>query len=118
MDGRLRVLLDCRMATWTGVGRYTTGLARALAGIEGVELIQVTAAGEAPPVAARTHSDADAGTFSVPEPLAASKSPFSLGGARELARLAREVGAGRHPLPALPDADAAVRTRSWSPCTT
>ena len=24
------VVLDCRMATWTGVGRYTTGLARAL----------------------------------------------------------------------------------------
>ena len=37
----MRVLLDCRMAGWSGVGRYTTGLARALAARDDVELVQV-----------------------------------------------------------------------------
>ena len=78
MAPRLRVLLDCRMATWTGVGRYTTGLARALARIEDVELILVTAVGEEPPVVAA-------------ESIAAFKHPFALAGARELARIAREI---------------------------
>ena len=39
----MRVLLDCRMAGWSGVGRYTTGLARALAAGGEVELVQVCA---------------------------------------------------------------------------
>ena len=47
----MRVLLDCRMASWSGIGRYTTGLARALAARDDVELVQVCAAGEIPPVA-------------------------------------------------------------------
>ena len=47
----MRVLLDCRMATWTGIGRYSTGLARALACIGGVEIVQVVEQGMAPPVA-------------------------------------------------------------------
>jgi len=34
----MRVLLDCRMASWSGVGRYTLGLARALAKQEDVQL--------------------------------------------------------------------------------
>jgi glycosyltransferase involved in cell wall biosynthesis len=46
----MRVLLDCRMATWTGIGRYSTGLARALARVEGVEIVQVVEAGQTPPV--------------------------------------------------------------------
>lgn len=46
----MRVLLDCRMATWTGIGRYTAGLARALAERDDVELVQLCAVGERPPV--------------------------------------------------------------------
>lgn len=34
----MRVLLDCRMAAWSGVGRYTVGLTRALAVRDDVEL--------------------------------------------------------------------------------
>jgi len=43
------ILLDCRMATWTGIGRYSTGLARHLAAREELQLTLVTAAGEQPP---------------------------------------------------------------------
>jgi glycosyltransferase involved in cell wall biosynthesis len=46
----MRVLLDCRMADWSGVGRYTTGLARALARRADVDLVQAVRAGAAPPV--------------------------------------------------------------------
>lgn len=91
MAAHLRVLLDCRMATWTGVGRYTTGLARALARIEEVELVQVTAAGEQPPVAPCAHADEAAGIRAVPRSVSASKHPFSPGGGRELALIARDV---------------------------
>jgi alpha-1,3-rhamnosyl/mannosyltransferase len=45
----MRVLLDCRMATWSGIGRYSTGLARALARA-GVEIVQVVEEGATPPV--------------------------------------------------------------------
>ncbi|MDP1795033.1 MAG: glycosyltransferase family 1 protein [Acidimicrobiales bacterium] len=79
----LRVLLDSRMATWTGVGRYTTGLARAVAARPDIELIQVVTAGEGTPEAARDGS--------VATQITASKHPFTLGGARELSRIAREV---------------------------
>lgn len=41
----MRVLLDCRMAFWSGVGRYTRGLARALADREDVELAIVVGRG-------------------------------------------------------------------------
>jgi glycosyltransferase involved in cell wall biosynthesis len=47
----MRVLLDCRMATWSGVGRYTTGLARALAARDDLQLVQACRVGERPPVA-------------------------------------------------------------------
>jgi len=80
MAGQLRVLLDCRMANWTGVGRYTTGLARGLAHCSDIDLIQVTATGEAPPVPALTS-------------IGASKHPFTLAGGFELAGLARGVAA-------------------------
>ena len=91
MSSKLRVLLDCRMATWTGVGRYTTGLARALARMEDVELVQVTAAGELPPVDPCPEADVEAGTLMVPPPVFASKHPFSPAGGRELARIVRDV---------------------------
>jgi glycosyltransferase involved in cell wall biosynthesis len=74
----MRVLLDCRMASWTGVGRYTVGLARALAARDDIELVQVGAAGERPPVARHQGGETEF----------ASKHPFSLAGARELARIA------------------------------
>jgi glycosyltransferase involved in cell wall biosynthesis len=45
----MRVLLDCRMCGWSGVGRYTTGLARALAARGDVQLVQACAAEDAPP---------------------------------------------------------------------
>jgi len=37
----MRVLLDCRMAYWSGVGRYTVGLTRALAAREDLEIVIV-----------------------------------------------------------------------------
>jgi glycosyltransferase involved in cell wall biosynthesis len=74
----VRVLLDCRTADWSGVGRYATGLARALALRGDVELVQVVGRGatapvpDAPIVSARRH-------------------PFDPRGSLELGRLARAV---------------------------
>jgi glycosyltransferase involved in cell wall biosynthesis len=75
----IRVLLDCRMASWSGVGRYATGLARALAARADIELIQVCAAGEPPPAPPTSQVSA----------VAASAHPFGLHGALELGRLVR-----------------------------
>jgi alpha-1,3-rhamnosyl/mannosyltransferase len=69
------------MASWSGVGRYTTGLARALAARDDIELVQVCAAGEAAPVPRGPGA----------EVVAASAHPFSVRGAFELARLARHA---------------------------
>lgn len=69
----MKVLLDCRMATWSGIGRYCTGLTRALAEVPDIRIVQLIAAGEAPPV-----RDAPV--------VAAARHPFSLGGAVEFAR--------------------------------
>jgi glycosyltransferase involved in cell wall biosynthesis len=71
----IRILLDCRMADWSGVGRYTTGLARALAARDDVELVQVVAAG---------------GTAPAPgsEAVAAAAHPFTPAGGLELGRIA------------------------------
>ena len=77
----MRVLLDCRMAGWSGVGRYTTGLARALAARDDIEIVQVCAAGAAPPVARGRGV----------EVVAAAAHPFGVRGAFELGRLAREA---------------------------
>lgn len=77
----MRVVLDCRMAGWSGVGRYTTGLARALAAREDVELVQVCASGETPPVGP------DAGG----EVAEAAAHPFGPRGALELGRLIRRL---------------------------
>ena len=72
----IRVLLDCRMSSWTGVGRYSVGLARALARRDDVEVVLAVAAGDTSPVP-------DAAT------LVAQRHPFSLAGARELGRIVR-----------------------------
>ncbi len=77
----MRVLLDCRMADWSGIGRYTTGLTRALAARPGLELVQVCAAGHTPPAAAGTGVQS----------LVASAHPLGLRGAVELALLVRRA---------------------------
>ena len=77
----MRVFLDCRMAGWSGIGRYTTGLARALAARDDVELVQVRAAAEPPPVPPGPGA----------EVVAASAHPFGVRGALELGRLARKA---------------------------
>ena len=75
----MRVLLDCRMATWSGVGRYTVGLARALAARDDVELSVIMAGDTEAPVA---HASLD-------HVFSAKAHPFSLGGSLELSRTAR-----------------------------
>lgn len=74
----MRALLDCRMATWTGVGRYTRGIARALAASGRLEVVQVIAIGDTPPAE---------GAEAIP----ASANPLSPAGAMELARIAARV---------------------------
>lgn len=77
----LRVLLDCRMATWTGVGRYTVGLTRALAAREDISLSIVIA-------------EKDRALFaraSLEAIVSAKSHPFSLGGALEMGRIARRL---------------------------
>lgn len=82
MKDRLRILLDCRMATWTGVGRYATGLARALAARGDVHVVQVVAAKDVPPVSSQLRTDV----------VRATAHPFGPAGALELGRIARDVG--------------------------
>ncbi len=72
----IRVLCDCRMADWSGVGRYSTGLVRALAASGEVELVQAVRPDVSPPVP-------DAETLTV------AGSPFGLASARALASAAR-----------------------------
>lgn len=74
----MNVLLDARMSEWSGIGRYTTGLATALARRDDIALTLVVASG-APQVIAE-HTTTAHPVVSVP----ASASPFSLRGAREL----------------------------------
>ena len=75
----MRVLLDCRMATWSGVGRYATGLTRALAARGDLELVQVCEPGPEPPV------PAGAGV----EVVRASGHPFMPAAGVELGRIVR-----------------------------
>ena len=77
----MTVLLDCRMASWSGVGRYTTGLARALAARADVKLVQVCAAGESPPAPRGTNV----------ESVDATAHPFGPRGALELGRIVGET---------------------------
>jgi glycosyltransferase involved in cell wall biosynthesis len=46
----VRVLLDLRVASWGGIGRYAAGLSRALARTGGVEIVQVVDGDAVPPV--------------------------------------------------------------------
>ncbi len=73
----MRVLLDCRMATWSGIGRYTTGLARALAARGDLELVQGLPPRRGPPVGPGPNSTS----------VNAGAHPFSLRGALQLGRL-------------------------------
>lgn len=77
----MQVLLDCRFATWSGIGRYTIGLARALAARTDIDLIQVCAAGESPPVAPCPSARV----------MPAMAHPLGPGGALELGRLAHQA---------------------------
>ena len=76
----ITVLLDCRMACWSGVGRYTHGLVRALAAREDLSLVLATVPGAAPiaPDSAHVRS------------VDAARHPFSALGMRELAAIARD----------------------------
>ncbi len=76
---RIRVLLDARMATWTGVGRYTVGLARALAARDDLDLSLIVADDVESPV---EHERLD-------HVYSARAHPFTLGGSLELSRIAR-----------------------------
>jgi len=77
-SGAIRILLDCRMASWTGVGRYSVGLARALACRDDVEVVLVLAPGETSPVpGAEVH--------------VAERHPFAVEGSREFGRIVRRV---------------------------
>ena len=76
----LKVLVDCRMADWSGVGRYTRGLVRGLSAVEGMSLVLVTTP-EAWPVLS-----AEAGVTLV----RAKYRPFSLLGMLELSRVIAE----------------------------
>jgi glycosyltransferase involved in cell wall biosynthesis len=89
-DG-IRVLLDCRMADWTGVGRYTVSIARALARRDDIELTQIVMAGGEPPA---------------PEArvVMAASNILSIAGAREFARIVHDVApdvthAAQYPIP-------------------
>lgn len=77
----IRVLLDCRMASWAGVGRYTTGLARALAARDDLHLIAVCAP--------------QGMSLLTPHPrteiVAAAAHPFGIRGALELGRVVRST---------------------------
>lgn len=74
----MRVLLDCRMATWSGIGRYCMGLTRALAEVPDVSVVQMVAAGAPVPVPDAEHVEASA-------------HPFTATGAREFGRIAASV---------------------------
>ncbi len=76
----MRVLIDCRMQTWTGVGRYTVSLSTSLARHGGVELVQVVLQGEEPPVP------------DMPV-IIATRPVLSLGGFREFGAIAKRAGA-------------------------
>jgi glycosyltransferase involved in cell wall biosynthesis len=106
----MRVLLDCRMATWSGVGRYTAGLARALAARGDVELVQVCAKGAVPPVPPGTGA----------EVVSAVAHPFGVRGALELGLVAREakpdiIHCLHFPTPARPRAPLVVTLHDLTP---
>lgn len=74
----IKVLLDCRMATWSGVGRYTRGLTKALLANPDIAPTLVIGASDQPIAAP------DSGVKMV----RAGRSPLSLGGMFELTDIA------------------------------
>lgn len=74
----MRVLLDCRMARWSGVGRYSVGLARALSARDDLS-VELVVAVEDPPfgLAVTTYP--------------AAQNPLMPSGSLELGRIARRV---------------------------
>jgi glycosyltransferase involved in cell wall biosynthesis len=83
MSGRRpRILLDCRMATWSGVGRYATGLARELVRRNEFALVLAEAEGK----------DLLLADASV-ERIVATRHPFTPGGGFELGEIARDARA-------------------------
>lgn len=68
------------MADWSGVGRYTRGLVRALADLEGLSLSLVTASGD-DPILTRSEGVAI---------LEAAQHPFSIRGMRELSGIVEQ----------------------------
>ncbi len=74
----MRVLIDCRMSTWSGIGRYCQGLVRALVDIPDLSVIQMVAVGAVAP------SDAA-------ESVEAHHHPFSFRGSLEFGRIVRAV---------------------------
>lgn len=75
----LRVCLDCRMASWSGVGRYTRGLASALEAIPELEVVKILAEGA--PGSDRAGA------------LVSRHHPFSMRGSLEYGRLVQASGA-------------------------
>jgi glycosyltransferase involved in cell wall biosynthesis len=74
----MRVLVDCRMSTWSGIGRYCQGLVRALAQRSDLEIVQLVAAGETPPAVGA-------------EAIEATHHPFSIRGSLEFGRIVRHT---------------------------
>lgn len=81
----LRICLDCRMASWSGVGRYTRGLSGALGDAADLEVVRIVAGGDPGVGEAAT----EAGTRT----LVAWHHPFSVRGSLEYGRLVRDSGA-------------------------
>lgn len=70
----MKVLLDCRMAGWSGIGRYTEGLVHALVGLPGLKSVLVHDSAHEPVIPA-------SGTV---HHVAATKPPLSVRGMYEL----------------------------------
>lgn len=74
----MRILIDCRMAYWSGVGRYTRGLVRGLAALDNVELVLVEMVGDKPIV-----PDSERISYAT-----ARSNPLGISGMRELSDIA------------------------------
>jgi glycosyltransferase involved in cell wall biosynthesis len=74
------------MADWSGVGRYTAGLARELAARDDIELVQAIGRGQLPPVAAVGADTADDERRATASAIVAEGHPFGPLGAFSLSR--------------------------------
>lgn len=71
------VAIDCRMADWSGVGRYTRGLLKGFASVDGVSLVLIVAPGASEFVPSEVEAI----------PVEAAHSPFSLSGMIEIGKI-------------------------------